>query len=227
MTALVGIGLYSPKQAERLIGVDADKIRRWLLRDTSPAGPLWHPEPEALGAEDTLSFKDLLEVRAVEQFRKHGVSMQTIRTALANLSELMQRDYPLIHPQLVTDGRAVILKALKDNGDTSMTDLAKFQDVITDVIAPSIKDRITFDASNNPIQWNPDPDDDSIVVNPKLAFGKPVILPSHMSTHAIYSAFQAEGGDAEAVARNFEISLDEVNRAVNFEKRIAAGAFLH
>ncbi|MGJ7459449.1 hypothetical protein [Halomonas sp. RA08-2] len=227
MTALVGIGLYSPKQAERLIGVKADKIRRWLLRDTSPAGPLWQPEPVSLGAEDTLSFKDLLEIRAVEQFTKHGVSLQTIRAALANFSELMQRDYPLIHPQLVTDGRAVILRAMKENGDTAMTDLAKFQDVITEVIAPSIKDRITFDASNNPIQWYPDPDDPGIVINPKFAFGKPIVLPSYVSTEAIHETYLAEGQDVEIVAAYFGITKDEVIRAAKFEEKVAAGELLH
>ncbi|MDF9433010.1 helix-turn-helix domain-containing protein [Chromohalobacter israelensis] len=227
MTALAGIGLYSPKQAERLIGVDAAKIRRWLLAADSPNGPLWHPEPEALGLEDTLSFKDLLEIRAVEQFRKHGVSLQTIRAALTNLSELMQRNYPLLHPQLVTDGKDVILRAMKDDGETAMTDLTKFQDVMAEVVAPSIKDRITFDASNNPIRWSPDPSDPGIVVDPKFAFGKPIVLPSHMSTLALFQAYEAEDGDADAVARNLEITVDEVVRAVNFEKRIAAVEFLH
>ncbi|MCG6657338.1 MerR family transcriptional regulator [Halomonas campisalis] len=227
MTALAGIGLYSPKQAERLIGVDAAKIRRWLLAEDGQNGPLWHPEPEALGLEDTLSFKDLLEIRAVAQFRKHGVPLQTIRSALANLSELMQRDYPLLHPQLVTDGKAVILKAFKGNGETAMTDLAKFQDVMTEVVAPSIKDRVTFDASNNPVRWSPDPSDPGIVVDPKFAFGKPIVLPSHMSTIALFKAYEAEDGDADAVARNLDITVDEVIRAVNFEKRIAAGELLH
>lgn len=58
MTAFTSIGLYSPKQAERLIGVEAEKIRRWLMPERSSKGPLWEPEPHALGAEDTLSFKD-------------------------------------------------------------------------------------------------------------------------------------------------------------------------
>lgn len=226
MTALVGIGLYSPKQAERLIGVEADKIRRWLLRDTSPAGPLWHPEPEALGAEDTLSFRDLLEVRAVAQFREY-VTMPAIREALASLRDYLERDYPLTHPRLLTDGKAVFLRHLEENGKEALTDLGKRQAVFPDVIFPSLLEGIEFDASENPIRWHPDPQDPSIVIDPKLAFGKPIVLPCHMSTHAIYSAFQAEDGDAEAVARNFEISLDEVNRAVNFEKRIAAGALLH
>lgn len=227
MTALAGIGLYSPKQAERLIGVDAAKIRRWLLAEDNSNGPLWHPEPEALGLENTLSFKDLLEIRAVAQFRKHGVTLPTIRVALINLSKLMQRDYPLLHPQLVTDGRDVILKAMKDNGETAMTDLTRFQDIMTEIVAPSIKDRITFDASNNPIRWSPDFRDPDIVVDPKFAFGKPIVLPGHMSTGALFESYKAEEGDADVVARNFEITVDEVMRAVSFEKRMAAGEFFH
>lgn len=227
MTALAGIGLYSPKQAERLIGVDAAKIRRWLLKADSPRGPLWHPEPQAFGAVDTLSFKDLLEVRAVAQFRQHGVSMQTIRVALSNFSDMLSTDYPLIHPKLVTDGRAVMLERLKHDGEVALTDLTRFQDVMAEVIAPSIKDHINFDANENPVQWTPDPTEPHVVVNPKFAFGKPIILPSHMSTLAIFNAYQAEGDDAETVARNLDITFDEVSRAVNFEKRVAAGAFLH
>ncbi|EPC02603.1 hypothetical protein L861_09680 [Litchfieldella anticariensis FP35 = DSM 16096] len=227
MTALAGIGLYSPKQAERLIGVDAEKIRRWIVRDRSPAGPLWHPEPESLGAEDTLSFKDLLEVRAVSRFREHGVSMHVIREALSSLSDYLQRDYPLIHPRLMTDGKDVFLQALEENGEEGLTDLVKRQGVLTEVIGPSLISGITFDASDNPVRWTPDPADPQIVIDPRFAFGKPIVLPSHVSTAALFDAFQAEEGDADTVARNFDITLDEVNRAVNFEKRIAAGALLH
>lgn len=226
MTAFAGIGLYSPKQAELLTGVDAEKIRRWLLRDTSPAGPLWHPEPEALGAEDTLSFKDLLEIRAVAQFRQY-VSMPAIRAALTSLRDYLERDYPLTSPRLKTDGKVVFLRSIAENGDEALTDLGKRQEVFYDIVAPSLLDGIEFDASENPVRWHPDPADRTIVVDPKFAFGKPIVLPSHMSTSALDNAYQTEGRDAEKVARNFGITVDEVNRAVNFEKRVAAGALLH
>lgn len=226
MTAFVGIGLYSPKQVERLTGVDAAKIRRWLLRDTSPSGPLWHPEPEQLGAEDTLSFKDVLEIRAVAQFRQH-VTMPVIRQALANLRDYLQRDYPLTHPRLLTDGKAVFLNTIAESGEEALTDLAKRQNVFEHVISPSLLDGIEFDASENPVRWHPDPQDPGIVVDPKFAFGKPIVLPSHLSTQALFKAYEAEDGDAEAVARNLDITVEEVNRAVNFERRVAVGALLH
>jgi hypothetical protein len=137
MTAFTNIGLYSPKQAERLIGVEAEKIRRWLMPARSSKGPLWEPEPQALGAEDTLSFRDLLELRAVAQFRRHNVSLTVIREALKTLSDYLQRDYPLINPLLSTDGEKVFLKVLEESGETAITDLVKRQNVFHAVISPS------------------------------------------------------------------------------------------
>ena len=226
MTAFTNIGLYSPRQAERLIGVDAEKIRRWLMPERSTKGPLWDPEPQALGAEDTLSFKDLLELRAVEQFRLHNVSLPVIREALHVLRDYLQRDYPLINPQLSTDGKKVFLKVLENSGETAITDLVKRQNVFHAVISPSLKADIEFDPSGYPIRWKPDPEDENIVVDPRFAFGKPIVLPSHMPTATLAQAAEVEGS-AEAAARAYEVTQEEVERAVKFETRVLSGALLH
>ncbi|MGM0826405.1 MAG: hypothetical protein ACQEUY_17030 [Pseudomonadota bacterium] len=226
MTAFTNIGLYSPKQAERLIGVEADKIRRWLMPARSSKGPLWEPEPQALGAEDTLSFKDLLELRAVAKFRSHNVSLPVIREALHELSELLQRDYPLINPQLCTDGQKVFLKALEESGETTVIDLVKRQNAFEDVIVPSLRAGIEFNAKGDPVRWHPDLEDPSIVVDPRFAFGKPIVLPSHMPTATLAQAAEVEGS-AEAAARAYDVTQEEVERAVKFEKRILSGALLH
>ncbi|MCS2610419.1 helix-turn-helix domain-containing protein [Halomonas dongshanensis] len=226
MTAFTNIGLYSPKQAERLTGVEADKIRRWLMPARSSKGPLWQPEPQALGAEDTLSFKDLLELRAVAQFRRHNVSLPVIREALHVLRDYLQRDYPLINPQLSTDGKKVFLKVLEESGETAITDLVKRQNVFHDVISPSLKAGIEFDAAGYPIRWQPDPEDTSVVIDPRFAFGKPIVLPSHMPTATLAQAAKVEGSAADA-ARAYDVTQEEVERAVKFEERILSGALLH
>lgn len=226
MTAFTNIGLYSPKQAERLIGVEADKIRRWLMPARSKKGPLWEPEPQALGAEDTLSFKDLLELRAVAKFRSHNVSLAVIREALHELSELLQRDYPLINPQLCTDGQKVFLKALEESGETTVIDLVKRQNAFEDVIVPSLRAGIEFNAKGDPVRWHPDLEDPSIVVDPRFAFGKPIVLPSHMPTATLAQAAEVEGS-AEAAARAYDVTPEEVERAVKFEERVLSGALLH
>ncbi|MCL7931144.1 helix-turn-helix domain-containing protein [Halomonas llamarensis] len=226
MTAFTNIGLYSPKQAERLIGVEADKIRRWLMPARSSKEPLWKPEPQALGAEDTLSFKDLLELRAVAQFRRHNVSLPVIREALHELSGLLQRDYPLINPQLCTDGQKVFLKALEESGEIAVIDLVKRQNAFEEIIVPSLRAGIEFDAKGDPIRWYPDPKDTNIVIDPRFAFGKPIVMPSHMPTATLAQAAEVEGSAAGA-ARAFDVTQEEVERAVEFEKRILSGALLH
>lgn len=226
MTAFTNIGLYSPKQAERLIGVEAEKIRRWLMPERSSKGPLWEPEPHALGAEDTLSFKDLLELRAVAQFRRHNVSLSVIREALHTLRKLLKSDYPLIDPQLSTDGKQVFLKALEKNGETTVIDLVKRQNVFKEVIVPSLVAGIEFDTTGKPIRWQPDPEEPNIVVDPCFAFGKPIVLPSRMPTATLAQAAEIEGSIADA-ARAYDVPQEEVERAVKFEKRISSGALLH
>lgn len=227
MTALTGIGLYSPKQAERLTGIESRKIRRWLMSDDSGIGPLWHPEPERLGAHDAISFRDLLELQAVWALRKHRVSMQAIREALINLHARYGGDYPLTSPELSTDGRTVFFTTLKESGDECMADVTICQQVFAEVMRPSILESIHFDENATPQWWEPDPTDPSIRIDPKIGFGKPHVLPSRMPTRTLSKALDAEGGDAAAVARQYGVTEDEVTRAANFERRMAAGENLH
>lgn len=227
MTSLIGIGLYSPRQAAELTGIESRTLRRWLLRDDDTHKPLWHPEPEAKGAPDALSFRDLLEVKAVWALKQQGVSLQTIRRALENLKSHYQVDYPLTNPRLATDGKDVFIQTIDASGEEWLSDLAKRQKVIAEFVNPSILKSISFDEGHNPVAWQPDPKDPLIQVDPKRGFGKPYVLPSYLSTRTLAKAYAAEGEDAGAVARYFDITEDEVIRAANFEKRIAAGAHLH
>lgn len=227
MTSLTGIGLYSPQQAAVLTGIKSRVLRRWLLRDDDTHKPLWQPEPEAQGASDALSFRDLLEVKAVWALKQQGVSLQTIRRALTNLKSHYQGDYPLTNPHLATDGKNVFFSTIAESGEEWISDLAKRQKVFAEVMSPAILESISFDERQNPVTWQPDPVDPLIQIDPKRGFGKPYVLPSYLSTRTLSKAYAAEGENAEAVARYFDITEDEVIRAANFEKRIAAGAHLH
>ncbi|OLO07323.1 hypothetical protein BTW08_12795 [Salinicola sp. MH3R3-1] len=227
MTALTGIGLYSPRQAAELTGIESRTLRRWLLRDNDTHEPLWHPEPEAKGAPDALSFRDLLEVKAVWALKQQGVSLQTIRRALDNLKSHYQVDYPLTNPHLATDGKNVFFSTIAESGEEWISDLAKRQKVFAEVMSPAILKSISFDERQNPVTWQPDPTDPLIQIDPRRGFGKPYVLPSYLSTYTLSRAYEAENENAETVARFFDVTEDEVIRAANFEKRIAAGAHLH
>lgn len=228
MTSLAGIGLYSPKQAEHLTGIKARKIRRWLFGiDTQGRHyeGVWTPKPQKLGIDDALSFQDLIEIRFVHYFRNLGVSLQTIRLASENAKEIFGKDYPFSSPRFRSDGESIFATAL-DSDAEGMLDIAKRQNVIRQVIEPSLYTDVVY-FQDEAIRWVPDSEYPDIIVDPQFAFGKPIIQPSYMPTRVLFDAWNAEEKNAAIVARQYEVTEDEVERAVRFELRMAGGAVLH
>jgi hypothetical protein len=81
---LVGIGLYTPSEAGRLIGVHAPRLTRWL-RGHEVKGQMVRAPLAASGrlgdGKIYLSFRDLLEARIASQFITKGLSPQKVRLA--------------------------------------------------------------------------------------------------------------------------------------------------
>src|SRR3954452_20853070 len=81
--SLLGVGLYTASEAERLIKVPAQRIRRWLLGykfrhdgQTCWSDPLWQPQLSRLGRGVDLGFRDLVELKFVDAFQNAGVSLR-------------------------------------------------------------------------------------------------------------------------------------------------------
>jgi uncharacterized protein (DUF433 family) len=61
------------------------------------------------------------------------------------------------------------------------------------------------------------------VLDPKYAFGRPVIEGAWVPTDTLYDAFEAEQ-QVRSVVDDFEIDQEAVNQAIAFEQRLRAGA---
>ena len=91
---LVGIGLYTPPEAGRLIGVRVPKLTRWLRGHHVKAQwyePLWKPEIDLGDDKIYLSFRDLLEARVASSFMAQGLSPQKVRRAIELAKEVAAR----------------------------------------------------------------------------------------------------------------------------------------
>lgn len=226
---LVGIGLYSFPEASKLTGIESSRLRRWLhgysyrhagedVKRTAP--PLWE-SPLFKDQLDGVSFSDLLEVRFVEAFRGYGVSLQTIRVAAQHARELFGTDYPFTNRRFRTDGRAVFAEAIDETGDVEMIDLGKKQYVFDRVVRPSLYSGIDFGNDELAKRWFPVPNSRSVVLDPKVAFGKPIVAAVGIRTDVLYESFMAEQ-DKNIVARLYEVPVSAVEQAVRFEQRQAA-----
>ncbi|CAB3804326.1 Putative antitoxin VapB45 [Paraburkholderia ultramafica] len=226
---LTGIGLYTFHEASRLTKIPVRDLRRWLdgysYRDKahhSPVSiaPLWQAE---LASEEMegISFHDLLEIRFVRAFRQHGVSLQTIRLASRKARELFEMPYPFTSRRFQTDGRTIFTSAMKETGETELLDLVKGQYAFQKIIEPSLYRGIEFDEDDVAKRWYPSPRSKAVMLDPEIAFGKPIVTDCAIRTSTLYDAFVAEG-DKNFVARLYEVGVTAVEAAVAFEESLAA-----
>jgi len=231
MAELLGHGIYSVPEAARLSGVAPAKIRRWVFGHSTKtrAGErvqydgLWtsefHDEDE-----QALSFHDLLEVRFVDAFRRHGVSLQTIRLAASHAREFLDTDYPFTCQRFRTDGRGIFASVAPEVDDSEererLLDLARRQYVFKDVVSPSLYAGIEYDQKDSAIRWFPMRRTHQVVLDPKRSFGKPILTEYSVPTETLAAAVRVED-DVRRVARLYEIPTEQVRTAVRFEERIA------
>ncbi|MCT9119090.1 DUF433 domain-containing protein [Cupriavidus gilardii] len=226
---LTGIGLYTFQEASKLTGIPARDLRRWLHgyayrrkvdRGAVPVRPLW--EPELSRAEiDGISFHDLLEVRFVRAFRQHGVSLQTIRLASEKARQLFNLPYPFTSRRFQTDGRTIFASAVRATGEIELLDLIKGQYAFQKILEPSLYQGIDFGPDDAALRWYPSPCSKAVVLDPQIAFGKPVVTEGQVRTSILYASFLAEN-DRHFVAKMHEVPLSAVDTAIAFEERLAA-----
>ncbi|MCD9122336.1 DUF433 domain-containing protein [Cupriavidus sp. UGS-1] len=226
---LTGIGLYTFQEASKLTGVPARDLRRWLDgyayrrkgdRGTVPVRPLW--EPELSRAEiDGISFHDLLEVRFVRAFRQHGVSLQTIRLASEKARQQFSLPYPFTSRRFQTDGRTIFASAVHETGEIELLDLIKGQYAFQKIIEPSLYQGIDFGPDDTALRWYPSPGNTAVVLDPQIAFGKPIVTEGQVRTSILYASYLAEN-DRHFVANLHEVPLSAVGAAIDFEERLAA-----
>jgi uncharacterized protein (DUF433 family) len=227
---LIGTGIYPLNQAARLLGADPRALRRWLCGYARKykgqqvrSEPLWATQHKDEGlAEDVIGFRDLLEARMVTAFVRHGVDLRTIRATIDAASKHFSVDYPLTQRQFLTDGRRIFLDAIEAaTGDPKMIDVVRQQFVFSDIIKPSLYAGIEYGV-DGAVRWFPFEKRKTIVLDPGLQFGTPVLAHSGIPTDTIYASYLAEGGDKAMVARVFDITPKMVSDAVEFEERLAA-----
>jgi uncharacterized protein (DUF433 family) len=230
-----GIGVYTLAAAARLIHADRAAVKRWLFgydytrqhntgRRRHHSDPLWMPQhSDAELGEQVIGFRDLLELRIVKEFVQHGVSLLVVRRCLEFAkAEFGMTDYPFTSQRFCTDGRTIFREVLRDGQEPEILDLRSRQYVFREIIKPSLYAGIEYEGEMAR-RWYPEGRDrKTIVVDPAMQFGKPVLEESGVPTEVLYAAYLAEGQDKATVARIYEITPRQVEAAVRFEERLAA-----
>lgn len=222
----IGQGLYTVPEVSRLIAVPAARIRRYVCgysygrnAERRASAAIFKADYRATGEGIVLSFRDMIEVRFIEAFRRHGVGCREIRRASAVAARRWHVAHPFSAKRFRTDGREVFEEILKGGEEDELIHLAKEQRVFYKVIEPTLHG-LVFE-ENAACCWFPLGPKEPVVIDPRRALGKPIVARSGVPT-ALLAAAAATFPSPKAVADWYGVEVAEVEAAVKFEARLAA-----
>lgn len=225
MASLLDVGLYPRAEAARLTGAPSRSITRWLRGYISSAGvelpPMWTSDVDDPKGELTLSFRDMLDVGAVHQLRRLGLSAQLLRRAIARASELLGTAHPFSSAAFKTDGASLLLQIDREAGEPELMNVLTSQREMHAIIERSLR-HVEF-AGMDPALWRPLGAQSGIVLDPRRSFGAPIEEETSIPTATLAQAVKVEG-DPQRVAHLYEVPRRAVNRAIRFEAWLAQAA---
>lgn len=220
-------GFYTAREAARLLGMEsARRIIRWLSNhDGGHAGPVVIRDYQPIGGRHELSFWDLMEVRFIEHFRRQNVPLQTLRRFAAKMRAESRRPHPLAlsMSRFLTDRKKVFVQIVQEEDDHKTIDVLGDQYEMYEMIEDVLAKNVSFDvATHLAAQWRPLAGDcPNVIVDPRFAYGHPVISERRIPTAALFRTWKAEHGNVSRVAEWFSVDDDEVLEAIQFEIRLA------
>jgi len=209
---------YTIPEACHYLNLAESTVRYWL---TGKGGEY---KPVIIPASDTtptlLSFLNLAEVHVLGAItRKYKVKLPKVRSAVDYLRKKFKSNHPLIDHKLDTDGASLYIKHfgklinISEHGQLAM------------LITTALK-RIEWDNKGLPVKLYPFTHTDIkdspriIVIQPGLAYGRPVIAGTGIPTEIIAERYKA-GDSVKELAEDYGRQEMEIEEAIRCELKAA------
>lgn len=214
---------YTLAEAAHYVRLPAATLRSWVLGRRYPTAggsgqfpPLLRP---ASRRPPLLSFSNLIEAHVLRSLRaEYGVSIKDVRSALSYAEKALGIERLLLRSELRTGAGKVFL----DRYGELIELTASGQLAMRRVFDEHLK-RIEWDTTKFPVRLYPflsasaPSEERPIVIDPRIAFGRPVVGRKGVSTAIIAERIDA-GETVEDVAADYELRPPEVEQAVLYER---------
>jgi uncharacterized protein (DUF433 family) len=214
-------GFYTVAEAARLLRIDnKQRIYRWLSEEDDA---VIKRDYRRLGRSQELSFWDLFEIRFVETFLAQNLSLRFLRKVAAKARAEFKTQHPfaLAGSRYLTDRKRIFRQTAEEAGETTH-DVLSGQYEMYDTIERVLAKGVEFNPKTLLAEeWPPYSECPHVIINPRYAYGHPVIGEKRIPTAALYRLWKAEG-NADKVAKWYGVTAEEVDEAIEFEVRLAA-----
>jgi uncharacterized protein (DUF433 family) len=213
---------YTLREAAELVGVAPSTLRSWVRGRTFPRrnghgrSPAVIRPPAAGGA--FLSFTNVVEAHVLSGLRRrYGLQLDAIRTAVRYVHDRLEVEHPLAVEQFKTDGASLFVERFGRLINASREGQLAIRGVLDAYL-----DRIEY-GDRRAVRFFPllrEAAPRVIVVDPRRAFGRPIIAGTSVPVTDIRSRFDA-GDSIETLADDYEIRADQIEEALRAAPKAA------
>ncbi len=224
---------YTIPRAAYLAGVPTQTLRSWVIGrsyDTQQGRAQFQPiiERPDLGLP-YLSFVNVIEAHILSAIRRlHNVPLANVRKAVVYVKEQFGTPHPLAEREFKTDGVDLFIHELDAIINVSRGGQYAFKELIEARLSRVEHDNQgralrLFPFVNRVSQATPQQlieQPKIIVINPNIAFGKPVLVGTGIPTSVIADRFDA-GETIASIAYDYDRAPEEIEQALRYERAAA------
>ncbi|NQY00449.1 MAG: DUF433 domain-containing protein [Flavobacteriaceae bacterium] len=208
----IGKGIYTVSDLALILKMPKSRARYWVntyLRGDLPKITNFRynfsPEEGVF-----ITFNSLLELHVFEQLRQKGHSKKKILEAYTTISKLYNTKYPFTIKDIVTAGDLILL----NQGGQLISANPSFQLHLKEVLIPYLE-KIEFDKEGKAKRFFPSGKANSVVINPNVQFGSPVIKGTRINVLNLVEDYHAVDS-IKTLAKIYNLKEQEINDAIEF-----------
>jgi uncharacterized protein (DUF433 family) len=213
---------YPFVEAAHYLNIPLSTLRAWCLGQGHGANKHAFKPVIRLDANDrrALSFLNLVEAHVLAAIRRqHHVPLPKVRQALSYVSKELNIDRPLAKEDFQTDGIDLFVEMLGSLINVAREGQTEMKDLIQNHLKRIERDtttglpvRLYLFTRKDEIKDQPSP----VVVDPRVAFGRPVLAGGSVPTAVLADRFKA-GDTLQQLAEDYDTSSQNIEEALRCE----------
>jgi uncharacterized protein (DUF433 family) len=220
---------YGISEAAHYLSIPDNTVRSWVCGRSFPAKGgsrrsqrvIQPADPRAL----QLSFVNLLELHVLGAIRReHHVQLRNVRSAVKYLETEFESKHPLIDHDMLTNGTDLFTKRLGKLVNLSREGQLAMQEMLGIYLQRIDRDAIGLAVRLYPFTRTPSATSESprlVVIDPRLAFGRPVIAGTRVPTGDVFERFKA-ADSLDQLTQEYGRTPEEIFAAIRYEADRAA-----
>lgn len=212
------VPLFTIEEAARHVGLARSTLRDWTLREAGPA-PLVHRLQAESPHAPSLPFVAVVEAHMLRGFRELGLTAGELRKSVTRLRRVLDDEYALATRRVGTDGVNLLIDMAGSIENPAWEQARDGQRVIGQVIEQYLKfvrwDSPHVHATRLKLKTYQGAD---VIIDPRFAFGQPVLERGKVRIGDILDAFWA-GEGYRSIASEFGVKPGEVEAVIRSATR--------